>query len=105
MKKVIAIVLSLVVVIGLVACATTATNDETTTLEETTAAASATVAATFVEAFKGKKPNVFQLIFPLLSIVLGLMLAFGNGLDIIIVITGALLAVNGVLGLIGSLKK
>ena len=59
----------------------------------------------FVEAFKGKKPNVFQLIFPTLSIVLGLMLAFGNGLDIIIVITGALLTVNGVLGLIGSLKK
>lgn len=59
----------------------------------------------FVEAFKGKKPNVFQLIFPTLSIVLGLMLAFGNGLDIIIIITGALLAVNGALGLIGSLKK
>lgn len=54
MKKVIAIVLSLVVVIGLVACATTAGNDETTTLadETTTEAGASTVAATFVEAFK-----------------------------------------------------
>ena len=50
MKKVIAIVLALVVVIGLVACATTAGNDT----ETTTAAADMTVAATFVEAFKAE---------------------------------------------------
>ncbi len=54
MKKVIAIVLALVVVIGLVACATIGgNNDETTTLEETTAG-NATVAATFAEAFKAE---------------------------------------------------
>ena len=54
MKKVIAIVLALVVVIGLVACATVGgNNDETTTLEETTAGA-ATVANTFAEAFKAE---------------------------------------------------
>ena len=53
MKKVIAIVLALIVVIGLVACATTGNNDETTTLEETTAG-EMTVAATFVEAFKAE---------------------------------------------------
>ncbi len=53
MKKVIAIVLALVVVIGLVACATVGgNNDETTTLEETTIAA--TVANTFAEAFKAE---------------------------------------------------
>ena len=54
MKKVIAIVLALVVVIGLVACATTAGNDETTTLAEETTAAASTVAATFAEAFKAE---------------------------------------------------
>ena len=53
MKKVIAIVLALVVVIGLVACATVGGNDETTTLEETTAA-DMTVAATFAAAFKAE---------------------------------------------------
>lgn len=56
MKKVIAIVLSLVAVIGLVACGATAGEDETTTAltEETTEAAAATVAATFAEAFKAE---------------------------------------------------
>ncbi len=54
MKKVIAIVLALLVVIGLVACVATQGNeDETTTLaDETTTATETTVAATFVEAFK-----------------------------------------------------
>jgi hypothetical protein len=33
------------------------------------------------------------------------MLAFGNGLDIMIIVVGALLLIDGVLGLIGSLKK
>ena len=33
------------------------------------------------------------------------MLAFGNALDIMIIIVGVLLAVDGVLGLIASLKK
>jgi len=55
-------------------------------------------------AFKGKT-NVFKILFPILTIVVGLMLAFGNGLDLMILITGILLAVDGVLGLIGSLKK
>ena len=51
MKKVIAIVLALVAVIGLVACA--AGNNEETTVEETTAA-DMTVAATFAAAFKAE---------------------------------------------------
>ncbi len=56
MKKVIAIVLALVVVIGLVACAANQNTEETTSAtEETTAAASdATVAATLAEAFKAE---------------------------------------------------
>ena len=54
--------------------------------------------------FKGKK-NALDVVFTILTIVLGLMLAFGNGLDIIIMITGILLIIDGVLGLIGSLKK
>ena len=59
MKKVIAIVLALVVVIGLVACATTGNNEttgsnETTSVEETTAANTSSVAATFAAAFKAE---------------------------------------------------
>ena len=56
-------------------------------------------------ALKKKRANALEIVFPLLTVAIGLMLAFGSGLDIIIVITGALLALDGVLGLIGSLKK
>ena len=58
-----------------------------------------------IEAFKKKNTNALDIIFPILTIVVGLVLAFGNGLDILIVITGALLALDGVLGLINSFKK
>ncbi len=57
------------------------------------------------DVFKKKKPCALDVVFPVLSIVVGITLAFGNGLDIVIVITGILLAIDGVLGLVGSLKK
>ena len=57
------------------------------------------------DVFKKKKPCALDVVFPILSIVVGITLAFGNGLDIVIVITGILLAIDGVLGLVGSLKK
>ena len=55
--------------------------------------------------FKRKRSNALDIVFPVLTIAVGIMLAFGNGLDIMIVITGALLAIDGVLGLIGAVKK
>lgn len=54
---------------------------------------------------KKSKKNALQIVYPILSIVIGVMLAFGNGLDIMIVIVGVLLAIDGVIGLMGSLKK
>ena len=58
-----------------------------------------------VAALQKKRKNALEIIFPILTIILGLMLAFGNGLDLIIVIVGVLLAIDGIIGLIGSLKK
>ena len=58
-----------------------------------------------VDTLKASKKNALSLVFPILTIVGGLMLAFGNGLDIMILIVGILLAVDGVLGLVSSLKK
>lgn len=58
-----------------------------------------------IEVIKKASKNVLEMIFPVLSIVLGLMLAFGRGLDLIILIVGIVLAVNGVIGLLGALKK
>ena len=58
-----------------------------------------------VDALRQKKPKVLQVLFPILTIVIGLVLAFGNALHLIVIIGGVLLAVHGVLGLVGALKK
>lgn len=58
-----------------------------------------------LDIFKKKHPNALDVVFPALTIAVGVMLAFGNGLEIVIVVTGVLLAIDGVLGLIASLKK
>ena len=56
--------------------------------------------------FKRKHNNALDVLFPVLTIAAGLMLAFGNNsLDIMIVITGVLLIIDGVLGLLGAMKK
>ena len=57
------------------------------------------------DALNKKRKNLLEILYPILSIVTGLMLAFGNGLDIIIITVGILLVADGVIGLIGSLKK
>ena len=58
-----------------------------------------------IEVFKKDKKNALDFVFPVLTAAVGLMLAFGNGLDLMIVIVGILLAIDGVIGLVGSLKK
>ena len=58
-----------------------------------------------IAVFKKSQKNALEIVFPILSVVVGLMLAFGNGLDIMIVIVGVLLAIDGVIGLLGTLKK
>ena len=58
-----------------------------------------------IDVLKKNKKNALEILFPILSVVVGLMLAFGNGLDVMIIIVGVLMAIDGVLGLLGSLKK
>lgn len=58
-----------------------------------------------IDVLKRKSKNALQLVFPVLSIVVGLMLAFGNGLDIMILVVGVLMVVDGILGLVSSLGK
>ena len=57
-----------------------------------------------INVLKKKRPNALEVVFPILSVVVGIMLAFGNGLDIMIIIVGVLLTVDGIIGLVGSLK-
>ena len=58
-----------------------------------------------IDVIKKSRKNALEIVFPALTIVLGALLAFGNGVGIIIAIAGVLLAIDGVIGLIGSLKK
>jgi len=58
-----------------------------------------------IEVFKQSKKNALEIVFPVLSIVVGIALAFGSGVNLVILIVGILLAIDGLLGVIGSLKK
>ena len=58
-----------------------------------------------IDAVKKNKKSLPELLYPILSVVIGLMLAFGNALDIMIVIVGILLIVDGIIGLFGLIKK
>ena len=58
-----------------------------------------------IDVFKKSRKNALEIVFPVLTIVLGTLLAFGNGVGIIIAVAGVLLAIDGVIGLIASLKK
>lgn len=58
-----------------------------------------------IDVFKKSHKNALEIVFPVLTIVLGALLAFGNGVGIIIAVAGVLLAIDGVIGLIASLKK
>ncbi len=55
-----------------------------------------------INAIKAKKKSVFDILFATLTIIAGILLAFGNAGDIIIKIGGVLLIVNGVLELLGK---
>ena len=58
-----------------------------------------------IDVFKKSDKNLLDFLFPVLTVVLGIALAFGNLLSILFLIVGILLAINGVIGLINSLKK
>ena len=62
-----------------------------------------------VNALKKDKKNALDFVFPALTVVVGLMLVlvlvFDNGLDIMIIIVGVLLMIDGIIGIASSLKK
>ena len=58
-----------------------------------------------IAALNQKKKNALEVLFPLLTIALGVLLAFGNLAGIIIFIAGILLVIDGIIGLAGALKK
>ena len=58
-----------------------------------------------LEMLKNKKVNIVEIVFASLTVITGIMLAFGGLLDVLFVIAGALLIVDGAIGLLPALKK
>ena len=52
-----------------------------------------------------KKHTLIGLLFPILTIIFGILLAFGNGFSIVLLLVGILFVVDGLLGLIAVMKK
>ncbi len=57
-----------------------------------------------IETIARRRKSIAQLLFPVITIVVGAVIAFGNGLDIAIMVGGVLLIVNGVIGIIAALR-
>ena len=57
-----------------------------------------------IDVFRKDNKSALDFVFAILTVVLGIALAFGGLLNILILIVGILLAIDGVLGLIASIK-
>ena len=62
-------------------------------------------AVSLINVLKAKNKNALSVLFPVLTIALGILLAFGNLVGALIFIAGILLVIDGVIGLAGALKK
>lgn len=51
-----------------------------------------------------KKQSLPSILFAILTVLFGLLLAFGNGFDIILLLVGIFLLANGILGVVAALK-
>ena len=59
------------------------------------------------DALKAKKGKVLRVLFALLTVICGLVFvfAFGELVDILVIVGGIMILVDGILGLIASIKK
>lgn len=58
-----------------------------------------------IDALKSKKPNALDIVYPALTIALGVLIALGEVVSVLIVIAGVLLIIDGALGLLAEVKK
>lgn len=58
-----------------------------------------------INELKQKKVTVLGVLFPALTIIAGISLAFGNGAQWVVIVGGIILLIDGVLGLVEALKK
>ena len=58
-----------------------------------------------IDEFKRSKKSVLGITFAILTILVGIALAFGNGLDIMLLVCGIVFIVDGIIGLIAAVTK
>ena len=58
-----------------------------------------------IEEFKKSKKSVIGITFAILTVLVGIVLAFGNGLEIMLLVCGIVFIVDGVLGLISTVTS
>jgi uncharacterized membrane protein HdeD (DUF308 family) len=58
-----------------------------------------------IEEFKKSKKSVIGITFAILTVLVGIVLAFGNGLEIMLLVCGIVFIVDGVLGLISTITS
>ena len=58
-----------------------------------------------VDSLRAHRKSVVDIVFSILTVVIGLLLAFGNLLGTMIVVAGVMLMIDGLFGLVGSLVK
>lgn len=58
-----------------------------------------------IHALRSFKKSIVDIIFAILTVAIGIMLAFGNGLNVLIVVAGIMLMFNGILGLLGAVSS
>ena len=58
-----------------------------------------------IDEFKRSKKSVLGITFAILTILVGVALAFGNGLDIMLLVCGIVFIVDGIIGLIAAVTK
>ncbi len=62
-------------------------------------------AMALIDVFKSKNKSLLRILFPCLTIVCGILLAFGNALEVMLIVGAILIILDGVFGLVASLKK
>ncbi|MBO5937891.1 MAG: DUF308 domain-containing protein [Clostridia bacterium] len=62
-------------------------------------------AIALIDVLKSKEKGLLRILFPCLTIICGLFLAFGNAAEVVVMIGAILIILDGVFGLIASLKK
>ncbi len=62
-------------------------------------------AIALIDVLKSKNKSLLRVLFPCLTIVCGIVLAFGNAAELVVMIAAILIILDGLFGVVAALKK